>query len=45
MADNSNYGNDPNFNTSYSTAIEYRKVSILGETNKSSQYFSNSNRS
>lgn len=43
MADNSRFGNLPDFNISIYNAIEYRKVSKLGDTNKSLQYLSNSN--
>lgn len=43
MADNSRYGDFENFNISNCDVIEYRKVSKLGDTNKSLQYLSNSN--
>lgn len=43
MADNSRFGNLQDFNISNYDAIEYRKVSKLGDTNKSLQYLSNSN--
>lgn len=43
MADNSRFGNRQDFNISTCDAIEYRKVSKLGDTNKSLQYLSNSN--
>ena len=43
MADNSRFGNLQDFNISNYDAIEYRKVSKLGVTNKSLQYLSNSN--
>lgn len=43
MADNSRYGDFKDFNISNYDAIEYRKVSKLGDTNKSLQYLSNSN--
>lgn len=43
MADNSRYGDFKDFNISNCDVIEYRKVSKLGDTNKSSQYLSNSN--
>lgn len=43
MADNSRYGDFKGFNISNYDAIEYRKVSKLGDTNKSLQYLSNSN--
>ena len=43
MADNSRYGDFEDFNISNCDVIEYRKVSKLGDTNKSLQYLSNSN--
>lgn len=43
MADNSRFGNLQDFNVSNYEVIEYRKVSKLGDTNKSLQYLSNSN--
>lgn len=43
MADNSRFGNLQDFNISNYDAIEYRKVSKLGASNKSLQYLSNSN--
>lgn len=43
MADNSRYGDFKDFNISNCDVIEYRKVSKLGDTNKSLQYLSNSN--
>lgn len=43
MADNSRFGNFEDFNISTCKAIEYRKVTELGASNKSLQYLSNSN--
>lgn len=43
MADNSRYGDFKDFNISNCDVIEYRKVSKLGDANKSLQYLSNSN--
>lgn len=43
MADNSRFGNLQDFNISSCSAIEYRKISKLGTSNKSLQYLSNSN--
>lgn len=43
MADNSRFGNLQDFNISSCSAIEYKKISKLGTSNKSLQYLSNSN--